>query len=219
MSIKSLAAVAVISAFVLFSWLTKSAAPQGQNRLQGSALAFPQNIGTYRLEDRWYDRYEHNLNEAGARYTPVQSTDDKVVMYLLLGDVGSHDALACALSRGEQIFARQIKQVKSADATASFDVAYERSQGSIGLVAATNCWSWGCYAGPQGGFGWYAPRLTFAALVFGAEKPLPVTIKIEASLKSASPDLLGDRLMGEFTTFTRRLNLKDLENFERLQNQ
>lgn len=71
--------------------------------LNGQPL--PRKIGAYRLEDKWYDHYDHSLNEAGARYTPVQSIDGKVVMYLFLGEAGSHDALACALSRGEQIFA------------------------------------------------------------------------------------------------------------------
>jgi hypothetical protein len=219
MSIKSLAAVVAISAFVLPSLLAKSTGSQGQSRLQGSTIAFPQNIGAYRLEDKWYERYAHNLNEAGASYRPDQSTDDKVVMYLLLGEVGSHDGLACALSRGEQIVGRQIKEVKTSDATASFDMGYDRKEGSIGLVASTDCWSWGCYAGPQGGFGWYAPRLMSASLFSGAEKPVPVTIKIEASLKDASLGALSDKLMREFASFTRGLNFKDFEHFERLQNQ
>ena len=144
----------------------------------GTAALLPRQVGDYRMRDTWLTKASGAMYEVGGLYSPWNAPKNEVEMFVLLNTPTPHDAIYCQLVRGEEISWRHLKQLKTADSTATFDIAIIQNGGGVRLVAATNCWSKGCDQGPSGGWGYFVPRASLISSMTGAESPVPLTVEI-----------------------------------------
>jgi len=195
----------VVGAFVALHYLCNPGSGSTFSASRAGAKALlPRQVGDYRIRETWLTKTSGAMYEVGGLYSPRNAPKNEVEMFVLLNTPTPHDAIYCQVVRGEEISWRELKQLKTGDSTATFDIAQIQHGGDVKLLAATNCWSKGCDQGPSGGWGYFVPRASLISWITWAETPVPLTLAIEDE-DAEDPREAKQELMARLEGFVRGL--------------
>jgi len=168
--------------FAAWYWLDS---PEYRAALPGppanSDSLLPRHVGDYWIRDTWLTKTNGGrYYEVGGLYSPANAPGNEIEMIVVLNMPNPHDSIYCQLVKGENISWRAVKRLKTADSTATFDVALIKHDDGVELLASTNCWSKGCDPAPEGTRGFFAPPIRPISWITGSAIPVPLTVSIEA---------------------------------------
>jgi hypothetical protein len=182
-----------------------------------SGALLPAEVGPYRIASRWRNDPHGWEPEEGALYSRGEGADP-VQLDLRLNPARRHNGVGCYLVSGEMLNSERLRTVRTADAVTIFDVAFTTDGDNVRLVAATECFDWGCAETPLFGWGMVLPRLSLKSLLVHATsrpaRPLvALSIMLDRRIAHSGMRSAQSELFTQFAAFASALNLAGVREF------
>jgi hypothetical protein len=192
---KLVALTFVIVAFATLKALRIHASPEHRN-----VSLLPLSIGSFRL-------MSSEMTRAGELVGTYRDGAATILLDVRPQTSGTlHNGAQCMLVVGEHPMKEDDREIRTADGTASFDIALFRSDAGIKLVASTECYAEGCAENPMMGF-WHRSGGQPLVRLTNSLSVVPVSILIDGS---------GDdegELVRKFEAFAAGLHLDDFRSY------
>ena len=213
---------AMLLFFIAAAWIGQANGTYSR-QIAGSAAGdvsgslIPAEVGPYRIASRWRNDPHGWEMEEGALYSRGTGADP-VQLDLRLTPARQHNGVGCYLVRGEMLTSEHLERVRTAGAVAIFDVAFTSDGESVRLVAATECFDWGCAETPLFGWGMVLPHLSLKSLlVHATSRPatplVAVSIMLDRRISHSGLRIAQSELFAQFAAFASALKLAGVRDF------